>query len=102
MREDQSADLTALNTREPLHVLLARLYTEANGKPCEVTATDALEFRREAYGLTQQQWASLLLIGQSHYSEVIHGRRPLPRIAIKRAYALGVPADVLLAQEGGA
>ena len=91
-----------LNAPEPLPQLLARLYAEAAGKPQSITAVDALEFRRDAYGLNQQQWAALLLIGQSHYSEFVKGRRPLPKIAIKRAYALGVPADVLLAQDGGA
>jgi antitoxin component HigA of HigAB toxin-antitoxin module len=92
--------LADLNKPEPLRELLPRLYAEANGKPCDVSVPDALEFRREAYGLTQEQWAGVLLIGQSHYSEVINGRRALPKAAIKRAYALGVPADVLLASQG--
>lgn len=91
------AELAALNTPEPKLVLLARLMTEAIGKPRNVTVADALEFRRDAYGLTQAEFAALLLLGQSHYSEVIHGKRDLPIKATRRAYAIGVPASVLLA-----
>lgn len=90
-------DLAALNRREPKPILMARLMTEACGKPFNISLIDALEFRRDQYALSCKDWAFLIGMSQSHYSEVIHGLRDLPIKATKRAYALGVPAEALLA-----
>lgn len=60
---------------------------------------ESLEFRREQYGLTRLEWCAKLGIYPSHYSEIMKGKRKLPLRATKRAYALGVPAKVLLAED---
>lgn len=56
---------------------------------------DAVEFRREAYGLTQRDWAIVLGMQQSHYSEFVTGKRELPKSAMAAAFEYGVPACVL-------
>lgn len=89
--------LEKLNRREPKPILMARLMTEACGKPSKVSLIDALEFRRDQYGLSRHDFAVLINMLPSHYSEVINGLRDLPIKSVKRAYAIGVPADVLLA-----
>ena len=91
------ADLTELNKREPEPVLIARLMTEACGKPIDVSLADMLEFRRDQYGLTASRFAMVLGLTASHYSEIVNGKRDMPIRAAKRAYALGIPADMLLA-----
>ena len=84
-------------SREPRPTMSLRLLTEAQaGVKCKVSAVDALEFRREQYGLTQAEFAALLGMQSSHYSEFLHEKRRLPIGAVKRAYAIGVPADALL------
>ena len=86
-----------LNTREPKPAMILRLLTEAQiGKAVDVSVADALEFRRDQYGLTKTEFAAILGIGKGHYSEVLSGKRRLPLEATKRAFAIGVPADVLL------
>ncbi len=90
-------ELEKLNRREPKPILMARLMTEACGKPAPVGLSDALEFRRNQYDLTCYEFSMMLGLQKSHYSEVIHGLRDLPIKSVKRAYAIGVPADVLLA-----
>lgn len=57
----------------------------------------ALEARRGLYGWTQAKMAAALGLRSSHYSEIIHGARGLPLNATRLAYAIGVPAAVLLA-----
>ena len=56
---------------------------------------DAVEFRRNAYGLDCRQWSAVLGIAASHYSEFVDGKRLLPRSAMAMAYAYGVPAEAL-------
>ena len=78
-------------------VMLLRLLAEAQaGVRCECTLADALEFRRDQYGLNKGEFAALLGMQASHYGEIVRGKRGMPLRAIKRAYAIGVPADVLL------
>ena len=89
-------DLKKLNRREAKPVLIARLMTEACGKVHHISLTDALEFRRDQYELSAKDFAMLINLSQSHYSEVIHGLRDLPIKSVKRAFAIGVPAEVLL------
>ena len=60
------------------------------------TIRSALEFRREAYGWTQEAMAKALGLAASHYSEIIHGKRALPYKAACKAFEIGVPPDVLL------
>lgn len=94
---DMHTDLEALNKREPKHILILRLLAEAEtpkeGLPSVV---DAVEFRRDQYGLTRSEFAAVLGLAPGHYSEFINGQRALPPKAMKRAFAIGVPADVLL------
>ena len=73
------------------------LKKEAAGVSCEISVGDALEFRRDCYDLTATEFAEILGLGASHYSEIIHGKRRLPLSALKRAHRIGVPVSVLLA-----
>ncbi|WP_157385878.1 helix-turn-helix domain-containing protein [Methylosarcina fibrata] len=92
-----STNLVELNRREPKPTMILRLLAEVQaGKAVSVSIADALEFRREQYGLTQSEFAAILGLQKGHYSEIVNGKRKLPIGATKRAYALGVPADVLL------
>jgi len=88
--------LKALNTPEPKEYLIARLLVESQGKKGDVSVASALEFRREQYGLTEREFAFILGILPSHYNEVIHERRQLTKKLMRRAFAIGVPAAVLL------
>lgn len=89
-----------LNKREPKPAMTLRLLTEAQtGKMGDVSIADALEFRREQYGLTQREFAAILGLQNGHYSEIVNGKRRLPLGATKRAFAIGVPAEVLLQPE---
>ncbi len=84
--------------KKRVHKRIERLKHEANaGIKSQVTATEALEFRREQYGLTQAEFAEILKIQPSHYSEFINGKRELSKRAIRRAVAIGVPAECALA-----
>ncbi len=56
----------------------------------------ALEFRREAYGLSTRAFSKILGIANSHYSEFVNGKRLLPLRARCRAAAIGVPMTILL------
>ena len=60
------------------------------------TIPDALEFRREAYGWTAKQMAEALGIWNTHYSEIVNGKRRLGVMARCKAFEIGVPAEVLL------
>lgn len=56
---------------------------------------DAVEFRREQYNLSCEQWAYCLRMQPSHYSEFVRGKRPLPKRAMAHAFAYGVPPEAL-------
>lgn len=56
----------------------------------------ALAFRQEQYGWTQAQMAKKLGLQNSHYNEILKGKRMLPYKAACLAYKIGVPATVLL------
>ncbi len=76
---------------------ILRLIAEAGqGKAIDVSIPEAIEFRRGQYGLNQTEFAAVLGLHGSHYSEIIKGKRSLPIEATKRAFAIGVPAAVLL------
>lgn len=87
----------ALNMAEPRPAMILRLLTEAQaGKACDVSLADALEFRRDQYGLKTAEFATILGLTPPKYSEVINGKRNMPLNARIRAFAVGVPAEVLL------
>lgn len=65
------------------------------------TIVDALEFRRDQYGLTQRDWAYVLGMQQSHYSEFVHGKRGLTLAQAAKAFEFGVPATALFQNKGG-
>lgn len=88
--------MTDLNERESTASVMRRLRRDVRPRKHKVSVADALEFRREAYGLTRTQFCELLGMRPSHYSEVVNGRTPLPIKATRRAFALGVPAEFLL------
>lgn len=60
---------------------------------------DAVEFRREQYGWSAEKMAAMLDIEKSHYSEFVNGKRNLPINSIRKAYAIGIPATVLLQEQ---
>lgn len=91
--------LAKLNRPEPKEHIIARLLKERNGKPADVTITEALEFRRDAYGLSAAEFAFVLGIERSHYNEIIRGKRSIPKTVLRRAFAVGVPAALLLQPE---
>ena len=84
-------------SKEPKPTMILRLLAEAQaGKKARVSIPDALEFRRDQYGLTRTEFAALLGLGLNHYGEIINGKRGIGKTAMRRAYAIGVPAEVLL------
>lgn len=88
---------SALNEKEPRPSMILRLLTEAQaGKACDVSLIDALEFRRDQYGLKASEFAAILGLTPPKYSEIVNGARNMPLNARIRAYAIGVPAEVLL------
>lgn len=60
------------------------------------TPIEALEFRIEQYGWSQNEFAKRIGMLPSHFSEVMNGKRRMSLDAIRNAVALGVPANVLL------
>jgi len=92
--------LKQLNKPESKHSIIRRLTREANRKAGKQLPQigAALEYRRDAYGLSATEFAGILGMLKSHYSEVVNGRRQLPFNATRRAFAIGVPADILLRQ----
>lgn len=76
--------------------IIKRLMRDVTPRKTKITVADALEFRREAYGLTASEFAAVLGMRQSHYSEVVNGKTSLPIKATRRAFAIGVPASILL------
>ena len=57
---------------------------------------DDIEFRRDQYGWSKGKMAQMLDMTKGNYSEFIHGTRNLPINSIRKAYAIGIPAKVLL------
>ena len=92
-----TASRSQITAREPKPAMILRLLAEAQaGAKCEVSMVDALDFRRDQYGLTWAEFGMLLGLSPQHMSEVKNGHRRLPIGAVKRAYAIGVPADALM------
>lgn len=90
------ATLKALNTPEPKERVMGRLLIACCGKSADISISSALEFRREQYGLSEREFAYILGLQASHYNEIVHGHRELTKKAMRRAFAIGVPAEILL------
>lgn len=56
----------------------------------------AVEERRWELRINKTQWAYLLDIEKSQYSEFVNGKRGLPFRALVKAYEYGVPFEALL------
>lgn len=56
----------------------------------------AIENHRKHFGFSQKQMAAVLGLDQSHYSEIVNGKRSLSLKALRRAAAVGVPISHLL------
>ena len=79
--------------------LIVRLIDEADkGIKSDVSLIEAMEFRREQYGLNQSEFALVLACQKSHYSEFLKGKRNLTLRSRKRAAAIGVPLKSLLSK----
>lgn len=91
--------LAELNKPESKAQIIARLMTQRDLKRADVSISEALEFRREQYGLNAAEFAFVLGLERSHYNEIVNGRREIPKKAMRRAFAIGVPATVLLQGE---
>lgn len=61
---------------------------------------DAVEKLRSRLGLNCCEMGDLLGINGSRYSEFIHDKRDLPRRAMVRALALGVPLSSMVKEYG--
>lgn len=87
----------ALSEAEPRPAMILRLLSEAQlGQSTDVSIPEALEFRRGQYGLKAAEFAAILGMTPAHYSEVAAGKRNMPLNVRIRAFAIGVPAEVLL------
>lgn len=72
---------------------------EAGRNETPPSLVGAEDFRREQYGWSDSKMAAMLDLSKSHYSEFKHGRRSLPINSIRKAYAIGIPAKVLLQED---
>lgn len=80
---------------------IRRLNNEiAEAARTRTTVGEALEHRRLSYCLRRNEFAKLLAVSKSHYSDIVAGRRDLPRHAVIRALAIGVPLRSFLAEYG--
>jgi transcriptional regulator with XRE-family HTH domain len=61
-----------------------------------MTVPEALENYRRMNGLTMVLMANKLGLWNSHYNEIIKGKRVLHIGATRKAFALGIPAEILL------
>lgn len=69
---------------------------DAGRKEKPARLVDAVEFRQEQYGWNDKKMAAMLDLSPPHYSEFKSGKRGLPINSIRKAYAIGIPASVLL------
>lgn len=83
-------------TEESKEDLIRRLKREVAEGVEANSAGEALEFRRDQYGLTRDEFCEILSIGVDHYSEIIDGKRPTPMTLVRKANAIGVPLSSLV------
>jgi predicted transcriptional regulator len=60
------------------------------------TIRQALEFRMEQYGHSQNKAAKVMKISQTHFNEVMKGRHSPSVSQLKAFYRYGIPPEVLL------
>lgn len=69
---------------------------DAREKQKPIKLVDAIQFRQEQYGWNDSKMAAMLDLSRPHYSEFKSGKRGLPIASVRKAYAIGIPASVLL------
>lgn len=106
VRELQEAETSIEEFKQALNKLIAsremKAYDdgyEAGEKASPPPIVDAVQFRQEQYGWNDTRMAAMLDLSLPHYSEFKHGKRNLPINSIRKAYAIGIPASVLLADQ---
>lgn len=89
--------LVELNTREPKPQIIARLLTAVE-KPLAAGCDfiESMEFRRNQYGLTQREFAFILGMTESKYSELKSKKINLTKQQAARLFQIGVPAESIL------
>lgn len=90
-KQELQAELEKLNRKESKAACLKRLAAEIQNAKIKISAAVAVEFRRDAYGLTASEMARILGVSKSLYSEFSNGKRELPKKAMIRAIVIGVP-----------
>ena len=56
---------------------------------------EAVEFRRQQYGLTKRDWAKVIGLQPSHFTEFTQGKRNLTLKQAAKCFQYGVPAESL-------
>jgi hypothetical protein len=85
-----------MSEKIPFNTLVA---TATTGVTANMSLREGLEACRTRYGLQKQQFAAVLGMPASHYTGLIKPEgthRPLTLRQASRAFAIGVPAEVLL------
>ena len=75
------------------------LKKRANKNVKTLSVIEAVEYRRDQYGLTCNEMAEIIGIHKSKYSEFMNGKKPLSVKTLKKLYYIGVPAKCLLGVE---
>lgn len=83
--------MPALNYLGPL---VADLYRPA--PPGLPRLEVALESKRHEFEMSRHEFAKLIGMQPSNYYEFLKGKRMLPITAVRKAYRIGISADVLL------
>lgn len=95
----ESKPLEELNKTESKASIMSRMFAACvpvDSDKKRQRLIDAMEFRRDQYGLRPTEFASVLGMGGAHYYEFLNGKRGLSINATKRAAAIGVPKEALL------
>lgn len=92
-----SEELATLNAREPKFQIIARLLADTE-KPLigQADFIESIEFRRDQYGLTQREFAFILGMSESKYSELKSKKINLTKPQAARLFQIGVPAEAIL------
>jgi antitoxin component HigA of HigAB toxin-antitoxin module len=62
----------------------------------EGTLPEALEKKRQEFGLTQAAFSALIGTNPKHYHDIVGGRRNLTLAQARRAHKLGIDAETIL------
>jgi len=90
-KERLQQELEELNKKESREDCIKRLLAEIANAGTNATTIDLLEFRQDQYGLRDCDMAKILGISKGHYSEILSGKRELPKKAMIRAIIIGIP-----------